>query len=153
MNEAELVDKVVSMLASGLIPAEVMTIFKAVADPHPPEVGGYGYSVNGVVIGYSRGGDQICLDLDTGRILLLASWYPESPLVVNRDVDAFSKSMLTLLAMSPLYGETPDLDDADRAETRIRDAIEGIDATSTAEPDGFWASFLDDVGVGDYRGW
>ncbi|MFI1652284.1 SUKH-4 family immunity protein [Streptomyces avidinii] len=153
MDEIGLIGKVTDMLASGLIPREVMTIFKAVGNPHPPEGKGCDYSVNGVVIGYSREGDQICLDLDTGRVLLLASWHPESPLVVNGDLDAFTQSLRALVALSPLYGDTSDLDDAERAEARVRNAIEEIDATSTVEPDGFWSAFLDDVGVGDYRGW
>ncbi|MCX5122907.1 SUKH-4 family immunity protein [Streptomyces sp. NBC_00347] len=153
MEKIGLASKAAEMLTSGQIPREVMTIFRAVQSPHRPEGDDFEYVMNGVVLGHSREDDEICLDLDTGRILLMASWHPESPLVVNTDLEAFAKSLQTLLALSPLYGDTADLDDAERAEARVRNAIEEIDATSTIDPNGFWSAFLDDVGVGDYRGW
>ncbi|MGW8883918.1 SUKH-4 family immunity protein [Streptomyces sp. NPDC055749] len=134
------------------VPQAVLTIFRAVDRPFVPSCAGLGYSVNGVTIGYSREDDEICISSDVGQVLLLASWSPSAPLVVNRDIAAFVDSLATLNGMLPLYGIDRDLDVSEAAADRLRFELQRLDTTSTEDPNGFWSAFLDDVAVGDYPG-
>ncbi|WP_373301086.1 SUKH-4 family immunity protein [Streptomyces griseoloalbus] len=85
-------------------------------------------------------------------MILLASWSPAAPLVVNRDIAAFVDSLVMLNGMLPLYGVDRDLDVSEAAADRLRFELQRLDSTSTEDPNGFWSAFLDDVAVGDYPG-
>ncbi|MFD5780692.1 SUKH-4 family immunity protein [Streptomyces sp. NPDC126933] len=134
------------------VPRAVLTIFRAVEEPFVPSCAELAYSVNGVAIGYSREDDEICISSDTGQVLILASWSPAAPLVVNRDIAAFVDSLIMLNGMLPLYGVDRDLDVSEAAADRLRFELQRLDVTSTEDPNSFWSAFLDDVAVGDYPG-
>ncbi|MFJ8020355.1 SUKH-4 family immunity protein [Streptomyces sp. NPDC096311] len=134
------------------VPGAVLTIFRAVGSPYIASCAGMGYRIKGLVVGFSREDDEICVDLETGRVLLLASWSPASPLQVNRDIFSFVKSLVELQDILPLCGRERDLDDAEVAEMKIRAQLQRIDPLSIEDLNGFWGAFLDDVGVGDYPG-
>ncbi|WP_435651385.1 SUKH-4 family immunity protein [Kitasatospora purpeofusca] len=134
------------------IPQTILTIFHTVDAPFIPSSSELGYSVNGITIGHSREGDEICIDSDSGKVLLLASWSPAAPLVVNRDIFAFVDSLIMLNDLLPLYGADRDLDESEAAADRVRLELQRIDGVSVEDPNGFWSAFLDDVSVGDYPG-
>ena len=134
------------------VPQAVLTIFRAAEGLFVPSYADLWCSVSGVAIGYSREDDEIYISSDTGQVLLLASWSPAAPLVVNRDIVAFVDSLVMLNGMLPLYGVDRDLDASEAAADRLRFELQRLDMTSMEDPNGFWSAFLDDVAVGDYPG-
>ncbi|MFJ6900189.1 SUKH-4 family immunity protein [Streptomyces hokutonensis] len=134
------------------IPRNVLTIFRAADSLRIALGAGVEYHINGLVVGFSREDEEICVDLDNGRVFLLADWSPTSPLQVNRDIYSFVESLVALQGMLPLYGRDRDLDESATAEVRVRAQLERIDPISIEDPNSFWSAFLDDVAVGDYPG-
>ncbi|WP_250008183.1 SUKH-4 family immunity protein [Actinoplanes sp. M2I2] len=132
------------------LPLSVITIFQADAEPARTSVTIGGRTVDGLVLGHSREEDPLFLDYADGAVWLLASWRPAAPIPVNAGVTAFVESLALVASAYPFYPADADLDDAGSAEDRLRESLETIDVVSTADPDGFWSAFLNDVGVGDY---
>lgn len=134
------------------LPRKVITIFEAApaAGKRCALLGGR--EIAGITLGHSREQDEIFLDFESGRVWLLASWRPDQPILVNSSLRAFVDSLMLAAARYPFYPPDRDLDDAERAEGALRDALEEIDESSTGDPDGFWSAFLDDVANGDYAG-
>lgn len=134
------------------LPRQAVTIFRAARKIETAHVCLDGTDTAGVVLGKSREGDSIFLDGTSGRVWLLRLWGDASPTMVNTTLSRFVESLAWIHARYPFYPHNCDLDDAEEAEHEIRHALESMDPASTAEPDGFWCAFLDDVAVGDYRG-
>jgi hypothetical protein len=110
-----------------------------------------GARAEGIVLGYSRENTELYLEFESGNVCLL--WPHESGRsVVNRSLGAFRESLLQVDSRYPFYPGDRDLDTAGEAEEGLRQILAGIDEVATAEPDGYWSWFLDDVGVGDYAG-
>jgi hypothetical protein len=133
------------------LPRQAITIFRAATKIETAHVFLDGSYTAGVVLGESREEDDIFLDGASGRVWLLRSWGDTSPVMVNAALPWFVESLAWVHGRYPFYPHNRDLDDAEEAEQEIRHALESIDPASTAEPDGFWCAFLDDVAVGDYR--
>jgi hypothetical protein len=105
--------------------------------------------VQGIVLGYSRENVELYVEFDSGNVCLL--WPQEmGHAVVNTSIGQFRESLLQVDAGYPFYPRDRDLDMAGGAEEALRQALVAIDEVATEDPDGYWSSFLDDVGVGDY---
>ena len=133
------------------LPKKVITIFKASPEPVLASANLDGHRTNGIVLGYSREDQELYLDFDSGKVWRL--WVEDSGhMIVNRSLQAFRESLIWVDARYPFHPSDRTLDAAWVAEQAIRQALVDIDDTATAEPDGFWSAFLDDVAVGDYAG-
>jgi hypothetical protein len=134
------------------LPRKVITIFEAASEIAPKSTDFNGRKIDGIALGSSRERDELFLDFEGGRVWLLASWRTNSPILVNCSVRSFVESLALVESMYPFYPSDRDLDMAEGAADSLRVALEGIDIMSTADPDGFWSAFLDDVANGDYAG-
>ena len=142
----------IAFLTERGVPREVITIFRAAPQPVRMSATLNGREVGGTVIGLSREDDEIFLEDDTGRVFLLASWGPGKAILVNDSIQAFVESLVMVQSRYPFYPPGSDLDTAEHAEESLRESLEKVDETATADPDGFWSAFLDDVAIGDYSG-
>lgn len=134
------------------LPRKVITIFEAAPGIGKRSAVFEDREIGGITLGLSREQDEIFLDFESGRVWLLVSWGSNEPVLVNESLRAFVESLILVDSIYPFYPPDRDLDIAERAEDALRCALEGIDDASTADPDGFWSTFLDDVGNGDYAG-
>jgi hypothetical protein len=139
-----------SYLVEHGLPRHAITIFRATAIIDTVRVVLDGNYTAGVVLGRSREDDAILLNGIDGRVWLHRTWGDASPLLVNSTLPWFAESLALVHSRFPFYAHNCDLDDAEEAERTIRRALESIDPASTAEADGFWCAFLDDVAAGDY---
>jgi hypothetical protein len=101
-------------------------------------------------LGTEAGGDaHILLAPATGAVLLGSRWVADiSP--VNESLCAYVESQDLLARAAPFYHRDADFEDLEAVAGRLRDALAAIDATSVADPDGYWQSFIWDVAQGDY---
>jgi len=139
------------LLERGL-PRRVITIFTAASSVAGNSRSFGKREVDGLVVGFSREDDELFVDFESGRVWLLASWGAGEPILTNGDLRSFVDSLVLVESRYPFYPPDRDLDIAEQAEESLRGALEEIDSASTADPDGFWSAFLDDVASGDYAG-
>jgi hypothetical protein len=131
------------------LPKKVVNIFEASPQPVLISADLGGGRTDGIVLGYSREGAELYLDFESGGVWLL--WQGDlGRTVVNRSLSAFRESLLQVDARYPFYPSNRTLEVAWRAEEALRQILVEIDDIATANPDGFWSAFLDDVAVGDY---
>ncbi|SCL20765.1 SUKH-4 immunity protein [Micromonospora rhizosphaerae] len=131
------------------LPKIAINIFKPSLQPVPVSAEVAGGRTGGIVIGYSREGAELYLDFESENVWLL--WRGDSShTVVNTSLGAFRESLLQVDARYPFYPSNRNLEMAEEAEAELRQILVEIDGIATADPDGFWSAFLDDVAVGDY---
>ncbi|MEU4564118.1 SUKH-4 family immunity protein [Actinoplanes sp. NPDC023936] len=126
------------------LPRVGLNIFTPSPGPAPGSA-----EVDGIVLGCSRENVELYVEFVSGNVCL--RWPQESgPAVVNSSLGAFRESLLEMDVRYPFYPADRDLDMAWEAAEELRRILVRIDSVATADPDGYWSSFLDDVAVGDY---
>lgn len=131
------------------LPSVRVNIFTPAKRPVLISAGSEGTQADGILLGYSRENVELYLEFRSGNVLLL--WpQEEGRAVVNTSLSAFRESLVQVDARYPFYPKDRDLDMAQDAEEALRRILTEIDGAATADPDGYWSSFLEDVAVGDY---
>jgi hypothetical protein len=92
---------------------------------------------------------SMCMDVTTGSIVDLG---PDSRIsFVNSSLEKFIETAKVVIARFPFYA-VDDLDFAevkDKAVKEVTDAIRSVDESAFVR-DGFWATLVDDIQMGDY---
>ncbi|WP_330302010.1 MULTISPECIES: SUKH-4 family immunity protein [unclassified Streptomyces] len=93
---------------------------------------------------------RVAIDAATGRMVHVPEVASAVANHVNKDLKSFNRCVAAVIARFPFYE-----DDEERCEEvaeEVREVISAIDGTALAK-DGFWETFCDDVGMGDYANW
>lgn len=130
------------------IPKQVINIFRAAGDnPNESEVPIPG---DAVLLGYSRWDEPVYADPVTGAVYLPPFQGEEKPMLVNSSLEAFTVSLDYIGNRYPFKVPEETIGAAMDLAAELTAKLQEIDEASTLEPDGFWATFLDDVANGDY---
>src|SRR5215510_10708398 len=90
---------------------------------------------------------SMCMDVATESIVDLA---PDSTTgFVNSSLEKFIETAKAVIARFPFYGENDPDEVTDRAAQDVADAIRSVEGRAF-EPDGFWATLVADIQMGDY---
>lgn len=92
---------------------------------------------------------QICIDTRTLAVVHVPDPVENVVHPVNSDIDRFSRSVEAVISSFPFYGEDDDLEEREAVATGIRTTLLSIDPLAI-EHHSFWATFVDDLIVGDY---
>lgn len=134
------------------LPTRVATIFRAAEALHPlePDEKDDRPLPDGIVVGYSQEDDELFVSPSSGEVRLYASRRdaPTSP--VNRDLASFAACLRLVAQSHPFTLEVNDIEHASAFADALRARLVAVDPSCVAEPDGYWALFLEDVAVGDY---
>ncbi len=123
-----------------------------------------------VRFGTSGRDDHMCLDPRTGAVVEIikedtdptyqASGVQVSPIFVNSSLDQFIASVRAVVNRFPFYRGNPEqeqdrgqddlADEWYRAAEDLLEILGRIDPAATADLDGFWATLVSDVQMGDY---
>ncbi|SFG80512.1 SUKH-4 family immunity protein [Streptomyces mirabilis] len=104
-----------------------------------------------VVIGTSGLFGRIAVDVATGHVAQIPKIESATAHHVNSDLDSFNRCAAAVIARFPFYAEG-DEERFEEVAEELRDLICAIDETALAH-NGFWATFCDDVAIGDYANW
>ena len=90
---------------------------------------------------------SMCMDAATGSIVTVAS--DSTTEFVNSSLEKFIETAKAVIARFPFYGEDDAQEVTDRAVKEVTDAIRSVEE-SAFERDGFWATLVDDIQMGDF---
>ncbi|MEU5696345.1 SUKH-4 family immunity protein [Actinosynnema sp. NPDC020468] len=97
---------------------------------------------------------RLCVERPTGRVVLVPRVGAEGFGVVNGSVRAFVDSVAFVVGRFPYYSgdgdfaELLDSEEFERVAEELRFGLLDVDETALDDPDGVWAAFLEDVGMG-----
>jgi hypothetical protein len=102
-----------------------------------------------VAFGTSGLHGRICLEPATGAVVQAPSQDDPARNTVNASLMLFTTCVALALAHFPFYDEDNGPKEWEAAAEKLRRLLARTDPT-TAKPNGFWATFVDDVAIGDY---
>ncbi|MFB7114503.1 SUKH-4 family immunity protein [Streptomyces sp. NPDC056291] len=94
---------------------------------------------------------RIAVDVASGHVVQIPNVESSTTHHVNRNLDSFNRCIAAVIARFPFYAEG-DEERCEEVAEELRALVSGIDGTALAD-DGFWETFCDDVGIGDYADW
>jgi hypothetical protein len=92
---------------------------------------------------YLQGGGWICVEEETGRLLVIDLDLPEPTYLLNSGVRNFYTTLAHFLEWSERTGGSP------AATVRLRDGLRGQDCVPPDELEPFWMNFIDATLDGD----
>ncbi|WP_329430528.1 SUKH-4 family immunity protein [Streptosporangium sp. NBC_01495] len=91
----------------------------------------------------------ICLDPASGEVVEVSKLPDIQPRLLNSSLDQFSETVRLVIERFPFYGSDSELEERESVAGELLEEIRNIDERALVQ-DGFWATFIDDLKIGDY---